>query len=78
IKKANRFLYSENLKKGDKLRFPKFKTVIYKKSFSNTIKKYVVQPKEGKWRLAYKLGITVDELEDLNPNMKDVLHPGDE
>ncbi|WP_431158374.1 PBP1 and LysM peptidoglycan-binding domain-containing protein [Winogradskyella poriferorum] len=78
IKKANRFLYSENLKKGDKLRIPKFKTVIYKKSFSNTIKKYVVQPKEGKWRIAYKFGITVDELEDLNPNMKDVLQPGDE
>ena len=78
LKKANRFLYSENLKKGDKLRIPKFKTVIYKKSFSNTIKKYVVKPKEGKWRIAYKFGITVDELEDLNPNMKDVLQPGDE
>ncbi|MCA0132027.1 PBP1 and LysM peptidoglycan-binding domain-containing protein [Winogradskyella alexanderae] len=78
IKKANRFLYSENLKKGDKLRIPKFKTVIYKKTFRNTVKKYVVQPKEGKWRIAYKFGITVDELEALNPNMKDVLQPGDE
>ncbi|WP_411895387.1 LysM peptidoglycan-binding domain-containing protein [Winogradskyella sp. A2] len=78
IKKANRFLYSENLKKGVKLRIPKFKTVIYKKSFNNTIKKYTVLPKEGKWRIAYKFGITVDELQDLNPNMKEVIQPGDE
>ncbi|MCA0153779.1 LysM peptidoglycan-binding domain-containing protein [Winogradskyella sp. 2Y89] len=78
IKKANRFLYSENLKKGVKLRIPKYKTVIYKKSYNNTIKKYTVLPKEGKWRIAYKFGITVDELEDLNPNMKEVLQPGDE
>ena len=78
IKKANRFLYSENLRKGVKLRIPKFKTVIYKKSFDNTIKKYVVQPKEGKGRIAYKFGITVDELKGLNPNMKEVLQPGDE
>ena len=46
IKKANRFLYSENLKKGVKLRIPKYKTVIYKKSYNNTIKKYTVLPKE--------------------------------
>jgi LysM repeat protein len=78
IKKANRFLYSENLKKGVKLRIPKYKTVIYKKSYNNTIKKYTVLPKEGKWRVAYKFGITVDELEYLNPNMKEVLQPGDE
>lgn len=78
IKKANRFLYSENLKKGDKIRIPKYKTFISKQSYKNTVKKYKVQPKEGKWRVAYKFGITVAELEDLNPNMKPVLQPGDE
>ncbi|WP_299525162.1 LysM peptidoglycan-binding domain-containing protein [Winogradskyella sp.] len=78
IKKANRFLYSENLKKGDKIRIPRFKTFISKQSYKNTVKKYTVQPKEGKWRIAYKFGITVAELEALNPNMKPIIQPGDE
>ncbi|WP_296314776.1 LysM peptidoglycan-binding domain-containing protein [Winogradskyella sp. UBA3174] len=77
IKKANRFLYSENLKKGNKIKIPKFRTVLYKKSFINTLKKYTVQPKEGKWRIAYKFEITVAELEGLNPLMKDMIQPGD-
>ncbi|WP_299125842.1 LysM peptidoglycan-binding domain-containing protein [uncultured Winogradskyella sp.] len=78
IKKANRFLYSENLKKGDRIRIPKYRTVISKQTLSNTVKKYKVQPKEGKWRIAYKFGITVAELEALNPSMNDVIQPGDE
>ena len=78
IKKANRQLYSENLKKGDRIRIPKFKTFISKQTLKNTVKKYKVQPKEGKWRIAYKFGITVADLEALNPNMQDVIQPGDE
>jgi LysM repeat protein len=78
IKKHNKSLYSENLRKGDKLKIPRFKTIVNKVSISNTIKKYKVKPKEGKWRVAYKFGITVPELEALNPNMNDVLQPGDE
>lgn len=78
IKKANRFLYAENLKKGDKIRIPRYKTFVSKVSLKNTVKKYKVQPKEGKWRVAYKFGITVEELEALNPNMKPILQPGDE
>ena len=67
IKKANRSLYSENLKKGDKIRIPKYRTVISKQTLANTVKKYKVLPKEGKWRIAYKFGITVAELEALKP-----------
>jgi LysM repeat protein len=78
IKKANRFLYSENLKKGDKIRIPRYKTFLSKQTYKNTIKKYTVLPKEGKWRVAYKFGITVAELEALNPEMKPILQPGDE
>jgi len=76
IKKYNERLYSENLRKGDRIKIPKFKTIINKVSFSNTIKKYTVLPKEGKWRVAYKFGITVPQLEALNPNIEDVLQPG--
>ena len=78
IKKANRQLYSENLKKGDRIRIPRYKTFISKQTYKNTLKKYKVQPKEGKWRVAYKFGITVAELEALNPDMKPILQPGDE
>jgi LysM repeat protein len=78
IKKANRFLYSENLKKGDKIQIPRYRTVISKQTLSNTVKKYTVKPKEGKWRIAYKFGITVTELEALNPYMNDIIQPGDE
>lgn len=77
LKKANRYLYSENLKKGDKIRIPKYRTVISKQTLSNTVKKYTVLPKEGKWRIAYKFGITVAELEGLNPQMNEVIQPGD-
>lgn len=78
IKKANRFLYANNLKKGDRLRIPKYRTIVNKQTLSNTVKKYTVLPKEGKWRIAYKFGITVEELESLNPGMNDVIQPGDQ
>ena len=78
IKKYNTFLYSQPLKKGDKVRIPRYKTVVSQVSMNNTIKTYVVQPKEGKWRVAYKFGMTIPELETLNPNMNEVLQPGDQ
>ncbi|HUH29126.1 LysM peptidoglycan-binding domain-containing protein [Gelidibacter sp.] len=78
IKRHNKRLYSENLRKGDQIRIPKYKTVVSQVTPSNAIKTYKVQPKEGKWRVAYKFGITVAELETLNPGMKEVLQPGDE
>ncbi len=78
IKKANPSLYAENLRRGDRIRIPRFKTIVSKQTLQNTLKKYTVQQSEGKWRIAYKFGITVKELEDLNPNMNEVIQPGDE
>lgn len=78
IKKHNTFLYSENLRKGDRIKIPSYKTVVNKVTLNNTIKKYTVLPKEGKWRVAYKFGITVPELEALNPNLGEVLKVGQE
>ena len=78
IKKANPRLYSENLRRGDRIRIPRFKTIVSKQTLNNTVKKYIVQPSEGKWRIAYKFGITVQDLEDLNPKMNAVIQPGDE
>lgn len=77
IKKHNKRLYAENLKKGDQIRIPRYKMVTSKVTPSNNVKTYTVQPKEGKWRVAYKFGITVAELEALNPGINEVLQPGD-
>jgi LysM repeat protein len=76
IKKHNTKLYSENLRKGDKLQIPKYDKVKTTSNLANTIKKYTVLPQEGKWRIAYKFGISVPELEELNPKMTDSLQVG--
>ena len=78
IKKYNKRLYSENLRKGDKLKIPSFGKVKTTSNLANTIKKYKVLAKEGKWRVAYKFGISVPELEGLNPKMTDSLQVGQE
>ncbi|SDB21050.1 amino acid/amide ABC transporter substrate-binding protein, HAAT family [Flavobacteriaceae bacterium MAR_2010_188] len=77
IKKHNTFLYSSNLRKNDKIRIPKYKTVISTSPLNADTKSYTVLPKEGKWRVAYKFGLTVPELEALNPEMSEILQPGD-
>ncbi|MFD1615077.1 PBP1 and LysM peptidoglycan-binding domain-containing protein [Gelatiniphilus marinus] len=76
IKKYNKFLYADPLRKGDKLQIPIFK--ITEEIEEEPTKTYVVQPKEGKWRIAYKFGISVKELEELNPEMGEVLKDGQE
>lgn len=77
IKKYNKFLYANTLRKGDKLQIPVFKITEEVEQIELT-KTYVVQPKEGKWRIAYKFGISVKELEELNPEMGEVLQDGQE
>lgn len=77
IKKHNKRLYAENLRKGDQIRIPRYKTISSQVTPGNALKTYTVKPKEGKWRVAYKFGISVAELEILNPGMNAVLQPGD-
>jgi len=74
LKKYNTFLYANTLQKGDKLQIPIF--IITKEEPKSTTKSYTVKPKEGKWRVAYKFGITVQELEALNPTLGDSLQEG--
>jgi LysM repeat protein len=78
LKKHNTRLYSENLRKGDKLQIPKYSKVKTTTKLENTIKTYKVLPKEGKWRIAYKFGISVPELEALNPKLTGDLLAGQE
>lgn len=77
IKKYNKFLYANTLRKGDKLQIPIFKiTEVVEENLGTKL--YTVLPKEGKWRIAYKFGITMEELEVLNPDMGEVLKEGQE
>ncbi|RNL91047.1 LysM peptidoglycan-binding domain-containing protein [Sinomicrobium pectinilyticum] len=81
IKKYNKELYSRQLKKREKIRIPRFEykaVEVFKDSGPDKTKTYVVQAKEGKWRVAYKHGITIEELEELNPGIGDVLREGQE
>ena len=75
IKKYNKFLYANALRKGDKLQIPIYKITEIVEEVAPT-KEYTVQPKEGKWRIAYKFGISVTELEMLNPGIDEVLKEG--
>ncbi|GAA4303120.1 PBP1 and LysM peptidoglycan-binding domain-containing protein [Aestuariibaculum suncheonense] len=75
IKKHNKFLYAEPLRKGDKLQIPVFKVTRITKE-NDAVTTYIVKPKEGKWRVAYKFGITLKEFEELNPNLGDSLQVG--
>ena len=77
FKKHNTFLYANNLRKGDVLKVPVYKKVLQVSEPVAQTKDYAVLPKEGKWRIAYKFGITVAELEFLNPGMNEVLNDGE-
>ncbi|WP_344927432.1 LysM peptidoglycan-binding domain-containing protein [Aquimarina addita] len=77
IKKHNKRLYSEEIKKKDRLRIPVFEksTEVITQEGGNTTSristttKYVVKPKETKFGIARRHGITIAELEQLNPKM---------
>ncbi|NER12243.1 LysM peptidoglycan-binding domain-containing protein [Leptobacterium flavescens] len=82
IKRFNKELYSRELKKGERIRIPKFLTPRVAENPADSIPeglaKYIVQPKQGKWRIAYEHGITVKELEELNPELGEMLQEGQE
>lgn len=71
IKKYNQQLYAEQLKKKMEIRIPKYKKIVEKE---NTIdpeayEKYIVAPKETRWSIAHKYGITIDSMLVLNPTL---------
>ena len=72
IKKYNKFLYANTLRKGDKLQIPILTETKVVEEVKNT-KPYLVQAKEGKWRIAYKFGITLEELYMSGKGIKSIL-----
>lgn len=75
IKVHNKQLYSKSLRRGDKIYIPQYKMISNPVS-TQIIQTYTVLPKEGKWRIAYKFGISVPDLEALNPTMGPYLKAG--
>jgi len=93
IKKHNKHLYSQTLRKGDKIKIPTNPTTVADTqpvvttpidettgtSTVVTIEEtadYVVKSKETKYGLARKYGITIAQLEKLNPGMGRGLREG--
>ena len=72
IKKYND-LASDKLDKGSLIKVPLVPLVTGSIEIPNRVKHYVVKAKEGKWRVAYKYGITIDQLELINPQIGNFL-----
>jgi len=68
------------LKKKMQLKIPVYPIVEVPKAVAlkQGLEKYLVQPKETKWRLAYRYGVTIQELEALNPQIVEGLKIGQE
>ncbi len=81
IKKLNKELYSRGLKKGERLLIPAASQNMETdnsgpgKNLPGT-QKYTVKAKETKFGIARKFGISIAELEDLNPNLDEGLKIG--
>lgn len=71
IKKYNRALYSSLLKKGMKLKIPKYRRVAPEDIIvdEDNFEKYIVAAKETRWSIAHKFGISVDSMVTLNPQL---------
>lgn len=80
IKEFNPLIDKIGLKKRMQLKIPVYPIIEAPRAvpLKEGLEKYLVQPKETKWRLAYRYGITIQELEQLNPQIKDGLKIGQE
>ena len=86
LKKYNPKLYSKALRRGKVLRIPVFDESLKDQMSTVSItteqlettsgQTHTVQPKEGKWGIARKYGLTIEALEALNPHIKDGLKIG--
>ncbi len=74
IKRYNTELYASQLKKGMRLKIPEYLKVEVEKDSINLddFETYTVLPKETRWSIANKYGITIDSLLALNPDLSDV------
>ena len=64
------------IKRNNILKIPVKKAKINKSNVVDKLKAYTVKPKEGKWRIAYKYGISINTLENINPEIGSILKLG--
>ena len=64
------------IKRNNILKIPVDKVRINKSNVVDKLKAYTVKPKEGKWRIAYKYGISINTLENINPEIGSILKLG--
>ena len=76
IKAYNPAVDKVGLKRKMMLRIPVFKVEIEEVAVVSSTTEYEVPPKATKWRIAYTHGITIQELEALNPSIKEGLLAG--
>ena len=69
LKKYNTELYAEPLRKGMVLRIPVYPEVVADEERDIDFETYVVLPKETRWSIAHKYGISMDSLLLLNPEL---------
>ncbi len=69
LKKYNRELYSATLRKGMVLQIPEYPEIADTDESALDFEIYRVLPKETRWSIAHKYGITVDSLIVLNPEL---------
>lgn len=71
LKKYNTQLYASPLQKKMELRIPKYNASKIEEIGlnENDFEKYIVAPKETRWSIAHKYGITIDSMLVLNPGL---------
>tara|TARA_R110002020_G_scaffold103200_2_gene241540 strand:+ start:797 stop:2650 length:1854 start_codon:yes stop_codon:yes gene_type:complete len=80
IKKLNKELYSRGLRKGERLLIPAAPNNTENTNTGNNLpgtQKYTIKSKETKFGIARKFGISIAELEDLNPALGENLKIGE-
>ncbi|MBQ52259.1 MULTISPECIES: LysM peptidoglycan-binding domain-containing protein [Leeuwenhoekiella] len=79
IKRYNKHLYSAELRNGEIVKIPNKNEVAADETAKPALtkRKHVVKPKETKYGLASMYGITIEELEQMNPEISDGLQIGD-
>jgi LysM repeat protein len=76
IEAYNPTLIKSRLKRKMTLRIPVYEAPVVIEEVISETESYLVPPKATKWRIAYTYGITIQELEALNPSLKEGLKAG--
>tara|TARA_B110000444_G_C18851994_1_gene606543 strand:+ start:1527 stop:3263 length:1737 start_codon:yes stop_codon:yes gene_type:complete len=76
IESYNPRIAKRGLRRRMQIRIPVYTRFLVEKKISEKFNTYFVKPKDTKWRIAYTYGFTVDELDKINPNIKEGLKFG--